>query len=409
MMHDGRRDSFQQFHEHPILDVPPMALDEHLADMLPPDINPGDTLYVVDHMLKVVYTSDRWAAFAASNNGERVLEASWNPRVLENLTGREHEKWKHVYRLLLEGRLPLYSESFNASGPFDRRIYDLRVIPRRDASGAIRWLVHHTRQRDEKQNLLQRQRGMLDSLKSPRHIIREYHQRVMDRPINVRPFRAAQYFQPLEEVGGDVLWSCELPDGSTFLLHADVMGHGLEAAELGTKLVVLLDELLQTETDIGEICQRLNRAMVDMGDGENVTFATGLLFKFVPEQSELRALNFGHHGPIFSRSGLVQIKGGLPVGIVDSNEPWPQTVIDLDEHGSRFLIFSDGILEQFDQKGQPFGYDGLVNTFREHLHLPLQAMVERIVADVATYRGTALIKDDQTLLALELMHDDRVS
>jgi serine phosphatase RsbU (regulator of sigma subunit) len=130
-------------------------------------------------------------------------------------------------------------------------------------------------------------------------------------------------------------------------------------------------------------------------------FATGLHFRFEQDLQRVVCSSFGHDGPIFSRTGQIRIENGLPVGLVEEDEPWPENTIDLTEHGNRFLVFSDGITEQFNADGDMFGIDGLREAFRRHLDLPLNEMLRRIVKELAGFRGTALVKDDQTLLALD--------
>jgi serine phosphatase RsbU (regulator of sigma subunit) len=54
-----------------------------------------------------------------------------------------------------------------------------------------------------------------------------------------------------------------------------------------------------------------------------------------------------------------------------------------------------------------FGIDGLHEAFLQHIDLPLDDMVERIIAGVSRFRATALVKDDQTLLALDFAGDSK--
>ena len=66
-------------------------------------------------------------------------------------------------------------------------------------------------------------------------------------------------------------------------------------------------------------------------------------------------------------------------------------------------MFSDGITEQFNIEGEMFGTERLLQAFRSRLDQPLDDMVRGIVDEAVRFRGAALIKDDQTLLALELV------
>jgi serine phosphatase RsbU (regulator of sigma subunit) len=80
-------------------------------------------------------------------------------------------------------------------------------------------------------------------------------------------------------------------------------------------------------------------------------------------------------------------------------------VLDLQKLGTRFLVFSDGITEQFNADGEMFTTEGLHEAFRRYADAPLEELVGGIVSELTSFRGTALVKDDRTLLALDLRGD----
>ena len=93
------------------------------------------------------------------------------------------------------------------------------------------------------------------------------------------------------------------------------------------------------------------------------------------------------------------------MGLAEEEEPWPENTVELAKHGRRFLVFSDGITEQFNPEGDMFGIDGLHEAFRRYMDLPLDDLLNRILHDLTGFRDTALVKDDQTLLALDFSGD----
>ena len=94
------------------------------------------------------------------------------------------------------------------------------------------------------------------------------------------------------------------------------------------------------------------------------------------------------------------------MGLADEVQPWPESRIDMVEHGNRFLVFSDGITEQFNVEGEMFGIARLVRAFRKYLDMPLDDMLAKIVRELNGFRRSALVKDDQTLFALEFVGDE---
>ena len=379
-------------------------METKISDILPSDVKPGDTLYIVDKTLKVIYTSDEWTRFASKNNGDRLLVDGWNSNLLENMSGKEKERWKYIYRLLLEGRVPHHRESFICSSPVEKRLYQLRITPKTDADGKVAWLVHHTLQVDETRDTLALLGKRLGKLDDPNQVALEYQQRVIKRTIRIPRFRAVRHFKPLENVGGDLVWHREFPEGIAHLTHADVVGHGAEAGRLATQLVIILDEVADARAGLSAIVSTLNRAIFELAD-DDVVFATGLFFRFDQSEQQLTCTNFGHHSPIFSRTGQLHIDSGPPLGLAIEVKPWPETRIDLAKHGNRFLVFSDGITEQFNSEGEMFGTARLLRAFQRHLELPLDNMLAEIVGELSDFRRSALVKDDQTLLALEFVGD----
>ena len=236
----------------------------------------------------------------------------------------------------------------------------------------------------------------------PEEVEREYTDRVLKSRVDVPGFRVAQHVEPLEHVGGDVLWHRNYDDGTTDVLLADAMGHGVEAGIHAAKLVTMLESLAAPYRTLQDILASLNRGMLRHRLEHESAFASGLFFRFRLGASVVRCANFGHTPPIFSGSGEVPLPTHLALGIVDTIPVWSETELDLAIHGTRFIAFSDGITEQFDPAGEMDGTERLERTFAASLDLELDAMVARIVQDLNAFRGDALVKDDRTLIAFEL-------
>jgi hypothetical protein len=375
-----------------------------ISEMLPPDVGPSDTLYIVDKQLKVVYTNEEWVKFASNNNGAKLLGKGWNSNLLENMSGKEKERWKHIYCLLLEDRIPHHKENFICSSPVEKRIYQLRITPKKDNSGNVAWLVHHTLKIDETQEALAHISGRLGKMDDPNRVTQEYRRLIIKRRIRIPRFRTARHFKPLENIGGDLLWHREFPQGVAHLTHADVMGHGAAAGRYATQIAIILDKVADADVGPSSLVSILNRALTKLA-ADDIIFATGLFFRFDQSGQHLTCANFGHHSPIFSCTGQIYIDRGPPVGFADEVQPWPESRIDMVEHGNRFLIFSDGITEQFNVEGEMFGIARLVRAFRRNLEMPLDEMLANIVRELNGFRRSALVKDDQTLLALEFVGD----
>ena len=371
---------------------------------LVPDLDPAATLYVADKDLVVVFSNDEWRRFAESNAGDALVGPRWNTGLLDNMSGRAKSRWASIYDLLLDKRLSHYEEDFICSSPQERRIFRLRITPVELPGKDGVWLVHHTVRIDDSAEEREDLRRRLRELETDVGLLeREYRARVMGRQTEVPGFAVAEHFQPLDDVGGDLIWSRQYEDGGADLVVADTTGHGYEAAVHAAKLVMMLDQLASADRTPQDLLATLNRGLIRNRPAHESAFATGIHFRFQRADSCIRCANFGHMGPLFSRSGQVDLELGVALGLVDTVPLWPETMIDLEDHGTRFLVFSDGVTEQFDASGGMFGAGRLLQSFRGSLDLDLHAALMRIVSDLAEFRGEAIVKDDSTLVALELV------
>ncbi|MFT7680238.1 MAG: hypothetical protein ACI8QC_004244 [Planctomycetota bacterium] len=366
-------------------------------------LEPDSTVYVADENLRVVHTNDHWQRFAHDNKGAELAGPEWNTHLLDNMSGKERERWASIYSLLLSGELSHYEEDFICSSPEEHRIYRLRSTPVKGEDGAT-LLIHHTVRIDDKAGEREAMRVRLRTLDTdPKQVENEYRSRVLDSQVAVPGFRVAQFVRPLDDVGGDIVWHRRYAGGTTDLILADAMGHGVEASLHAAKMVMMLDSLAAPYRQPQDILASLNRGMLRHRPEHETAFATGILFRFQHGSSVIRCTNFGHNSPIFSRSGEVSMGAGLALGITDSIPIWPEIELDLQEHGTRFLVFSDGITEQFDSQGQMYGSKGLIGALKGSLDIDLESMLDQIVDDWTAFRGNAVIKDDQVLLALQFM------
>jgi len=375
---------------------------EDQIDELLPDVALDDTLYVTDEKLRVVYTNEEWRRFAEANEGVELAGPVQKSSVLESMGPKAREKWSAIYDLLLDGRLPHYEEDFICSSPTERRVYRIRITPARGEGRHDPWLIHHTIPLDEKAEEREAMRRRLRDLEGdPDQVREEYRSRVLEPKIDIPGFRVAPHLEPYGEIGGDVLWHRRYPAGVTDLVVADAMGHGLEAGIHASKLVLMLQALTGSDRTPQDILASLNRGLLRNRPEHESAFATGLFIRFTRNSSRILCANFGHHAPLFSRSGRVSMDAGLPLGMVDTVPRWPETELDLEEHGSRFLVSTDGITEQFDEAGEVYGEERLLEAFHASLDVDLERMVQQILQNLVDFRGRAIVKDDQTLIGFE--------
>jgi hypothetical protein len=362
---------------------------------------PNQAIYIVDRQLNLVEVNEQWADFARSNRGQMLLTERVPRNLLQSMSGSARARWESIYQLLLNGQLSSHEEQFNCSSPTERRTYRLRITPQVDASGTVQRLVHQTVPVDDDGAAKRRVEELAKLRDDPASIHRSYRTRVIERRIEIAAFDTSRHFRPLGQSGGDMLWHRGYADGRVDLVIADAMGHGESAGVLATQLSYLLDEVAKSDRQPMQIVAALSEASRPLIDQQGSGFATGLFLRFDSRGQRMTACNFGHDAPIFSHSGQIRMKHGPPVGLDPGLGDWSQITLDFAEHGRRFIIFTDGITEQFNIDGRMFTVAGLERVFRQNLDSPLPRMVEQVVKVVENFQGEAITKDDQTLLAIE--------
>ncbi|MBL8293292.1 MAG: serine/threonine-protein phosphatase, partial [Bryobacterales bacterium] len=91
---------------------------------------------------------------------------------------------------------------------------------------------------------------------------------------------------------------------------------------------------------------------------------------------------------------------GFPLGLFpdrDYDEVPFQT-----EPGDLIVLYSDGIQDQPNPEKTDYGSTRLRPLLATLGHLPAQAVVDAIVADVDSFRGDEPVHDDQTLIVIRV-------
>ncbi len=203
--------------------------------------------------------------------------------------------------------------------------------------------------------------------------------------------------EPARMVGGDFYDVRELPDGRVAFVLGDVTGKGLPAALLMSSLLGSMRALLSAGLRGSRLVAALNRyACEDTSGGRFVTLFYGELDV---ASGRLIYVNAGHNPPFLSRvdGTLERLAPTAMLLGVQADAPVEAREIALEPSG-RLLLFSDGLSEAFDAKGEEYGEDRLGEALLRARTLTPPAAVDRFFADVVAFRGTAPQHDDMTLL-----------
>jgi len=206
---------------------------------------------------------------------------------------------------------------------------------------------------------------------------------------------------PAKHVGGDYYDFLKLPDGRVALAIADVSGKGVPAAILtATTRSYLQSETQHPSDSITETVARINH-MVHR-DVTNDMYVTMALAYVDGQSGKLDYVNAGHSHPILlTREGRILMldKGGLFLGIVQDSE-YESGSVEM-QPGDILLLFTDGVTDIHNIKGDQFGTETLLELLKANRHASAEAIRNTIYSDCMKYRGDADQFDDFTVIVVK--------
>jgi phosphoserine phosphatase RsbU/P len=232
--------------------------------------------------------------------------------------------------------------------------------------------------------------------------------------------RFAWHYRPCEELAGDGLNVFTLDDRRAALYVFDVSGHGVASALLSVSLSRVLSppsdpsSVLRPETGNGggaesiacpmspaEVAGRLNRMFpFDEATEQYFTMVFGVLDVAT---GEFRYVSAGHPGVAYvpgAGEGRIIENRGFPIGL--AQVPYEEQVLVL-ASGDRIYLYSDGIPEAMDADGRVFGGDRMLATLERTRGEPLDRAVTALLEDIGRWTGSAGLRDDVSLVAVELL------
>jgi sigma-B regulation protein RsbU (phosphoserine phosphatase) len=207
------------------------------------------------------------------------------------------------------------------------------------------------------------------------------------------------YTRPANEVGGDLVDYIHLDDGRLGVFLADVAGKGLGAALFMAKLQATVRALVPGFKSLSKLGSEINT--IFCRDGLPNRFISLLYMELKSDHNRLKLLNAGHFPPIIEQKGrLIELKHNAPaLGIV--REPsFKEQYIDLSS-GEWILIYSDGVTEARNEKGEFFGEKRLMDELASWKGISVNDMGEHLLEKVDHFIGNERPNDDLSLIILK--------
>jgi sigma-B regulation protein RsbU (phosphoserine phosphatase) len=203
---------------------------------------------------------------------------------------------------------------------------------------------------------------------------------------------------PAGKVGGDYLDLIPLDERRVGICVGDASGKGVSAALMMSNLQAAVRALASDAPSTDSLTNRINQILcANTAPNKFVTLFYGVL-----EGRRLTYTNAGHNSPMLVHAGGEKLRlecGGALLGVLPD---WVyQQGEALLEPGDRLVLFSDGITEAENSKGDQFGEERLLSILDANRTLDATALRKKIISAVADFSGGAL-QDDATLLVIAI-------
>lgn len=210
-----------------------------------------------------------------------------------------------------------------------------------------------------------------------------------------------------DELGGDSFDIVQ--KGEEYYIYVgDVTGHGAAAGLVMMVMNTLFDLLLPTSDNTLDLAVKINAELKPRVNA--AMFMTSVFFRWNPNTKKMYYTGAGHEHILVYRSGegVTEsiVTGGIALAMSpDISKIAKEKEIVLNDQDI-ILLYSDGITEAVNSRGELFGLDRLKESLTRNASLGSSLKVfEGVSRDVVSYVEDTAQKDDMTLLVMRYVEN----
>lgn len=218
-------------------------------------------------------------------------------------------------------------------------------------------------------------------------------------------FDIAAFSESADEVGGDYYDTLRINDHLVSLIIADVSGKGTTAAFHMSQMKGIFHSLAQEDIEPDEFMIRANQALVYCL--ERGSFISATYFIINTQTRRIRYARAGHCPVLYfcsKKNAFEYFKDkGIALGMV-RNRTYRNFIKNNEfeyRPGDLMILYTDGITEAKDKRGEEFGYDRLIQVVEEVKTLSPKEIQDHLIQKLYEFSGTENINDDYTTMIVK--------
>ena len=215
--------------------------------------------------------------------------------------------------------------------------------------------------------------------------------------------RIGATYRPMSTVAGDFYQFLEVDEHRMGILVADVSGHGVPAALIASMIKVAMQSAVSSACSPAQVLGHLNRILTPELKGR-LTSAAYLWLD--TELGSARYSAAGHPPLLHWKAAEGQLRpvdcNGLLFGVA-SGCVYPECELRLD-CGDRLLLYTDGLTEPENWRGESFGDRELGHVVKVSQALAAPELADRLLGALSKWQPrSAAQQDDITLLVMDIV------
>ena len=218
-------------------------------------------------------------------------------------------------------------------------------------------------------------------------------------PVLARLSIAAGYY-PMSAVAGDFYQFIEMEGQRLGVLVADVSGHGVPAALIAAMLKTAVQSIVPCAESPRDVLRSLNRMLSGQRRDQFITAA----YLFIDAMNHKARYSAAGHPPLLlSRAGTLQRieSNGLVFGVAPEPD-YPVREIELCT-GDRLLLYTDGVIEPENAKGESFGKSKLEQVILDARTSSPSELPDRLLDEVRAWQPASMAQqDDITVVVIDV-------
>lgn len=234
--------------------------------------------------------------------------------------------------------------------------------------------------------------------------------RTLQRALMPRYFESPQVrvdarIHQTHQIGGDFFYFRPFKEKYVVISLGDIMGKGIPASMVMAIVMGFFYEWGKSSFSPAWILEHLNERLYALWTEDESWFLTMFYAIYDEETHELVYSSGGHQSALLVHEDDALpfeylTAEGLPIGIFEDTH-WQEKRVTL-RPGDRVVVFTDGINEARNVKGEIFTMERLQEVVRAVRHLPPGDIARTVVKRVRDWAGGDNLSDDLAILVMEV-------